>query len=300
MQHPLNYLLLCFAMAICLPLHSQNHLESPAYYGIWRSVTIPGNEVFYFVIKGQSDYEGGGGYVITKDREATFSWTFRDRVFYMKEFDANYRSHEYASSVTYFDGNNWSYTVGNQAYKATRISKPLTEISNNRLRVGVYSYVQGFEQWCLYDKNGVRPTDFTKTAWFRLAKSVRNDRPGVISYGDHSEWYGSEGSTYFYVEGRYVSGNIQFTGYYHSYYYSLYPENYSKGSVLDWNLAFEGPCKWYHPNGNLQLEGRFKQGVLYGPLRTYNQNGQLIKTEQGKPLSEYEYYVEDNIIGSRE
>ncbi len=283
-------------IVICLfsnALAGQDYLRNAPYRGIWQATSNSG-EVFYFVLK------DGVGYRITMRDEVTFSYLVNGNTFDFSMWDAkSYNSHS-STTLTYFDGNFWRYRDSNcgDTYEAVRIIDPLRTIKNNRLRIGVYAYVNGFGKWKLFDNTGNQANNLNKATYFRIVKEVRNEMP-VVAHGLRLSdiWImGFYGHTYQYIEDYFITGEVQFRGYYHFYYY---PNEYSKGTDLDWHLVCHGPCKWFYRNGQLKQEGRYKDGVLYGTLKTYDLNGNLIQTKQGRPLSEYDYYVEDKIIGRR-
>ncbi|MFN8354713.1 MAG: hypothetical protein U0Y10_09715 [Spirosomataceae bacterium] len=292
-----EFIVIILTLGAFKPILAQDYLRNGSYRGIWKATRHLTGEVFYFVLK------DGVGYRITMNDEVAFAYTIHGNVFDFSMYDNHYHNTKLSTTLTYFDGNVWRYYSNEggrtDTYEAVRIQDPLREINNNRLRIGVYTYVNGFAKWQLYDKNGSRVNAIDKAAYFRVVKEVRNEKP-VVTYGlnNGDTWaMGIEGDTYDYIEGRYITGELQSTCYYHSYYYDM--EHRSKGTVLDWNLIGHGPCLWYHRNGRLQQEGHYQDGVLYGTLKTYNANGILIKTQQGRPLSAYNYYVEDKILGTR-
>lgn len=251
--------------------------QSLKYCGIWHSRNIEKNYDFYVVLQSDGTYEGGIGYFISNQKETNCIWTVQNNILHLTEYSPNLM--EYDIYTIDLDKNFWNYTINNQHHESHKITKPLIEIKDIRQKVGVFAYINGAEKWCIYDIDGKQTGTLKNAFYFRIVTELKNENDAI----------------YYLIKDYYVNGALQFKG----YYKKNYSNSIRPSSILDWALQVHGPCIWYHENGKIEKQGKFQDGYLYGESYEYNEKGKLIKIHLGKPISDYDFYIEDNIIGSR-
>lgn len=292
--------LLLAALAWPTPPHARalpGDAERAARSGIWLARRDDGHS-FAFVIRDRV------GYTIDDEDEATWSVDVNGPVQNVQVFPAKGRSYAYQTVTSRFDGQQWHYSdlVDGRTRQvvAQRIQVPLREIPSIRQRAGIHAYHLGFDRWKLYDAQGRGVQRAEDTAYIRMAKTARSRTPVVRpdpGQGDDGAMH-LEGSVFQRVETHHLTGEPAFQGHYH-FWHDAKGRN-SPGDALDWQLAAEGPCHWFHRNGRLQQFGRYQEGRLHGALRIHDGAGRLIRTEQGRPLSDYRWLIEDRVLGRRD